>query len=151
MSKVEETLVLLKPDAVSRGLSGRIIARFEQRGLSITGLKMLQLSREQAEKHYREHQGKPFFAELIGFITSGPLIAIVLCGENAVKAVRAMLGATNPLEALPGSIRGDFALTTGSNVVHGSSDLASAMQEINNFFAEDELFRVCSKGMQPEI
>ncbi len=143
MSMMEETLVLLKPDAVARGLCGHIIARFEQRGLTIIGLKMLRLSKEQAEKHYEEHHGKPFFSELINFITSGQLIAMVVCGENAVKVVRSMMGPTNPLEAAPGTIRGDFALTTGNNIVHGSDSLVSATKEIKIFFTENELFRVC--------
>lgn len=105
---MEKTLVLLKPDAVAKGVCGEIIARFEKRGLKIVGLKMLHLSTEQATEHYSEHQGKPFFEELVRFIISGPLVAMVVCGENAVKLTRAMMGATNPLDAAPGTIRRRF-------------------------------------------
>jgi len=136
----ETTLVLLKPDAVQRQLSGEIIRRFEQRNLKVTGLKMLQLTEEQAGKHYAEHHGKPFFPRLVEFITSGPLIAMAISGEGAVQVVRKMMGVTDPSSASPGTIRGDFALTMDKNVVHGSDSLESAAREIRLFFADDELF-----------
>lgn len=137
---MEKTLLLLKPDAVVKGVCGEIIARFERRGLKPIGMKMLQLSREQAEIHYAEHQGKVFFEELIEFITSGPLIAIVLCGENVIKLARVMMGATNPLDALAGTIRGDYATTMRSNIIHGSDGPISAEREIKIFFEDHELF-----------
>jgi nucleoside-diphosphate kinase len=137
---MEKTLVLVKPDGVNKGLCGEIIARFEKRGLKIAGLKMLQLSRELAQKHYGEHQGKPFFDGLVDFITSAPLVAIVVEGENAVPVVRAMMGATNPVDSAPGTIRGDFALTISSNVIHGSDSAASAEREIGIFFAAGEIY-----------
>jgi len=140
MIKVEKTLILLKPDAVDRGLCGEIIARFEKRGLRIAGMKMIQLSKEQAEIHYIEHQGKPFIAELINFITSSPLIAMILEGENAIKVSRAMMGTTNPLDALPGTIRGDFSTNVRKNVIHGSDGLASAQREIEIYFDESEIY-----------
>ena len=136
---MENTLVLLKPDAVAKGVCGEIIARFEKRGLKIIGLKMLQLSREQATIHYSEHQGKPFFHELVTFIISGPLVAIALQGENAVKVVRTMMGSTNPLDAAPGTIRGDLAITIRNNIIHGSDGIVSAKREIKVFFNDSEL------------
>jgi nucleoside-diphosphate kinase len=136
---MENTLVLLKPDAVGRGLCGEIITRFEKRGLRIIGMKMLQLSKEQAKVHYIEHEGKGFLDELITFITSGPLVAMVLQGENAIKLSRTMMGVTNPVEALPGTIRGDFATNVRYNVIHGSDSAASAQREINIFFNENEI------------
>jgi len=139
VKKMENTLVLLKPDAVAKGVCGEIIARFEKRGLKIIGLKMLQLSREQATIHYSEHQGKPFFHELVTFIISGPLVAITLQGENAVKVVRTMMGSTNPLDAAPGTIRGDLAITIRNNIIHGSDGIVSAKREIKVFFNDSEL------------
>ncbi|MBP1765189.1 MAG: Nucleoside-diphosphate kinase [Firmicutes bacterium] len=136
----ETTLVLLKPDAVQRKLSGEIIRRFEQRNLKVTGLKMLQLTEEQAEKHYAEHYGKPFFSQLVEFITSGPLIAVAISGEGAVQVVRKMMGVTDPSSASPGTIRGDFALTMDKNIIHGSDGLESAARELRLFFDDDELF-----------
>lgn len=140
MIKVERTLILLKPDAVDRGLCGQIIARFEKRGLKICGMKMLQLSKEQAENHYIEHQGKPFLTDLIHFITSGPLLAMVLEGENVIKLARTMMGTTNPLDALPGTIRGDFSTNVRKNVIHGSDGLLSAQREIKIYFDEKEMY-----------
>lgn len=137
---MENTLVLLKPDAVAKGVCGEIIARFEKRGLKIIGMKMLQLSREEAAIHYSEHQDKPFFEELVCFITSGPLIAMVLNGENAIKLARTMMGKTNPLEAAPGTIRGDFAINVKNNMIHGSDSLASAKREIKLFFNDIKLY-----------
>ena len=131
---MDRTLILVKPDAFARGLTGEIIARFERKGLKITALKHTTLDRQLAEQHYAEHQGKPFFEELVSFITSGPLVAMVLQGHEAVKAARQVIGATNPLEANTGSIRGDFALEVGQNMVHGSDSDESAEREANLFF-----------------
>jgi len=131
---MSRTLILVKPDAFARGLTGEIIARFERKGLKITALKHTTLDRQLAEQHYAEHQGKPFFEELVSFITSGPLVAMVLEGHEAVKAARQVIGATNPLEANTGSIRGDFALEVGQNMVHGSDSDESAEREANLFF-----------------
>src|SRR4051794_28119991 len=117
---MDRTLILVKPDAFARGLTGEIIARLERKGLRLVALKHMTLDRETAQKHYAEHDGKPFFGELVDFITSGPLVALVLEGHDAVKAARQIIGATNPLESAPGSIRGDFALEVGQNMVHGS-------------------------------
>ena len=137
---MEKTLVLVKPDGVRRGLSGEIIARFEKRGLQIVALKLMQISKTMAEKHYAEHVGKPFFDGLVDFITSGPVVAMVVKGDHAIRAVRAMMGATNPLEAVPGTIRGDFALVMSENVIHGSDGAESAAREIDAFFAFTEIF-----------
>jgi nucleoside-diphosphate kinase len=133
---MDRTLILVKPDAFARGLTGEIIARFERKGLRIVALKQETLSRAVAEQHYAEHAAKPFFGELVDFITSGPLVAMVLEGHEAVKAARQAIGATNPLEAAPGSIRGDFALETGQNLVHGSDANESAAREAALFFPE---------------
>lgn len=137
---MENILILLKPDAVAKGVCGEIIARFEKRGLKIIGMKMLQLSKEQAEVHYNEHRGKPFFEELVTFITSGPLVALAIRGENAVKLVRTMMGTTNPLDAAPGTIRGDFAINMRNNIIHGSDGPMSAEREIKIFFNQSELY-----------
>lgn len=137
---MEKTLVLVKPDGVQKAVIGDIINRFERRGLKIVGLKMMQLTPETAGKHYAEHQGKPFFGELVDFITSGPLVAMVVAGENAIKAVRTMMGATNPLDAAPGTIRGDYALNISNNIVHGSDSPTSAEREIGIFFGTNETF-----------
>lgn len=136
---MEKTLVLVKPDGVARAIAGEIIARFERRGLKLCALKMLKLSRGKAELHYAEHRDKPFFDSLVEFITSGPVVAMVLGGDNAVKAVRTMMGATDPLAAAPGTIRGDYALAVRQNIVHGSDSPASAEREIAVFFAPEEL------------
>jgi nucleoside-diphosphate kinase len=133
---VDRTLILVKPDAFARNLTGEIIARFERKGLRIASLRHMTLDRALAEQHYAEHQGKPFFEELVSFITSGPLVAMVLEGKDAVKAARQVIGATNPLEAAPGSIRGDFAVEVGQNMVHGSDSPESAEREANLFFAQ---------------
>jgi nucleoside-diphosphate kinase len=137
--KIEKTLILLKPDAVIKGVCGQIIERFEKRGFKIVALKMLQLTKEQAEVHYQEHKEKPFFQELVNFIISGPLIAMVISGENAIKASRNMMGSTNPIDAIAGTIRGDFALNVRNNMIHGSDSLISAEKEIKYFFTESEL------------
>jgi nucleoside-diphosphate kinase len=133
---MDRTLILVKPDAFARGLTGEIVARFERKGLRIVALKQETLAREAAQRHYAEHEGKPFFGELVDFITSGPLVALVLEGYEAVKAARQVIGATNPLEAAPGSIRGDFAVEVGQNLVHGSDSNESAAREAALFFPE---------------
>jgi nucleoside-diphosphate kinase len=132
----ERTLILAKPDAYARSLSGEILARFERKGLRPVALRVMTVTTEIAERHYAEHSERPFFGELVEFITSGPLVAMVLEGESAVKAARQLIGATNPLEAAPGSIRGDFALETGQNLVHGSDSPESAAREIGIFFPD---------------
>ncbi len=133
---MDRTLILVKPDAFSRGLTGEIIARFERKGLRIVALKHMQIDSGLAEQHYAEHEGKPFFGELVEFITSGPLVAMVLEGYEAVRAARQVIGATNPLDATTGSIRGDFALEVGQNMVHGSDSDESAEREARLFFPE---------------
>jgi nucleoside-diphosphate kinase len=131
---VSRTLILVKPDAFARGLTGEIIARFERKGLRIVALEQRTLDEGTARQHYAEHEGKPFFGELVDFITSGPLVAMVLEGHEAVKAARQVIGATNPLEATTGSIRGDYALEVGQNMVHGSDSDESATREAGLFF-----------------
>jgi nucleoside-diphosphate kinase len=131
---MDRTLILVKPDAFARGLTGEIVARFERKGLRIAALRHMTMDRELAERHYAEHSGKPFFGELVEFITSGPLVAMVLEGEEAVAAARQVIGATDPLEAAPGSIRGDLAIETGQNLVHGSDSPESARREAELFF-----------------
>src|SRR3954452_2187817 len=126
---MDRTLILVKPDAFERGLTGEVIARFERKGLRIAALKLMQLERELAERHYAEHSEKPFFGELVEFITRGPLVAMVLEGTDAVRAPRQVIGATNPLEAAMGSIRGDFATEVTFNLVHGSDSAESAQRE----------------------
>ena len=133
---MERTLVLAKPDAYARGLSGEILARFERKGLQPVALRVMTVTRELAERHYAEHVEKPFFGELADFITSGPLVAMVLEGRSAITAARQLIGATNPLDAAPGSIRGDLAIATGENLVHGSDSPESAAREIGIFFPE---------------
>src|SRR6185503_4180170 len=133
---MDRTLILVKPDAFARGLTGEILARFERKGLRIVALEQRTLEEDIAVQHYAEHEGKPFFGELVEFITSGPLIALVLEGHEAVKAARQIIGATNPLEAATGSIRGDFALEVGKNMVHGSDSDESAEREAKLFFPE---------------
>jgi nucleoside-diphosphate kinase len=133
---VERTLILVKPDAFARHLSGEIIARFERKGLSLVALQLMTISRELATQHYAEHDGKPFFEELVSFITSGPLVAMVLEGESAIAAARQVIGATNPLEATTGSIRGDYAVAVGQNMVHGSDAPESAAREVKLFFPD---------------
>jgi nucleoside-diphosphate kinase len=136
---VERTLVLIKPDAVSRGLAGEILQRFEARGLTMRAGKLLVVSRELAERHYAEHAEKPFFGELVDFITSAPTLALVLEGEGAIAVVRSTMGATNPAQSAPGSIRGDLALSMPDNLVHGSDSPESAAREVALWFGDDEL------------
>jgi nucleoside-diphosphate kinase len=133
---MERTLILVKPDAFARNLSGEIISRFERKGLRLAALKQMTMNRDLAERHYAEHAGKPFFDELVEFITSGPLVAMVLQGESAIEAARQVIGATNPLQASPGSIRGDFATAVGQNMVHGSDAPESAAREVGLFFPD---------------
>ena len=136
---VERTLVILKPDAVQRGLTGEIIGRLERRGLKIVGLDMRTIDRDVAARHYAEHEGKPFYAGLIDYITSGPVVVMVLEGPNAVVVTRSTMGKTNPVDAAPGTIRGDLALMTGRNLIHGSDAPESAVREVALFFAGREL------------
>jgi nucleoside-diphosphate kinase len=133
---MDRTLILVKPDAFARGLTGEIIARFERKGLTVVALKHMTVTEDLAKRHYAEHEGKPFFSELVEFITSAPLVAMVLEGEEAVTAARQVIGATNPLEATTGSIRGDFAVKVGQNMVHGSDSAESAAREAGLFFPE---------------
>ncbi|MGH8900210.1 MAG: nucleoside-diphosphate kinase [Egibacteraceae bacterium] len=133
---VERTLVLVKPDGVRRCLIGEVISRIERKGLRITHLDLRTVSRELAERHYSEHASKPFFAELVAFVTSGPLAAMVVEGPGAVQAMRGIMGSTDPIEATPGSIRGDFATEIGQNIVHGSDSVDSAKHEIAMFFPD---------------
>jgi nucleoside-diphosphate kinase len=135
----ERTLVLVKPDALARRLAGEILGRLEQRGLEIRAAKLVQVDRELAEEHYAEHRAKPFFDELLEFITSAPTLALVFEGESAISVVRATMGATNPADAAPGTIRGDLALAMPDNLVHGSDSPESAEREIALWFADDEL------------
>jgi nucleoside-diphosphate kinase len=139
MSDTERTLVLIKPDGVQRLLVGRILGRFEERGLKIVGLKLVAVDRELAEEHYAVHRERPFFAGLVDFITSSPLVAVVLEGPNAIAVVRAMVGATRPHEAAPGTIRGDLALETAQNLVHASDGPETAGMELSLWFDAAEL------------
>ncbi|WP_425061078.1 Nucleoside diphosphate kinase [Sporomusa carbonis] len=139
MDAVESTLVLIKPDAVARKICGEIISRFERRGLTLTAMKLLRITPEIAAKHYEEHREKPFYPELLEFITSGPVVAMVLTGPEAIKIVRTMMGPTNPVNAPPGTIRGDYATIMTNNIVHGSDSETSAKREINIYFTEQEL------------
>lgn len=136
---MEKTFVMVKPDGVQRGLVGEVISRLERKGLKIVAIKMLWIKRELAENHYAEHKDKPFFSSLVEYITSGPVVAMVVEGRNAVKVVRSLVGATNPVEAAVGTIRGDFGLDVGRNIVHASDSLQSAEREISLFFDENEI------------
>ena len=136
---MERTLVLIKPDAMQRGLAGEILSRLERRGLRIAALRLFQMEEAMARRHYGEHEGKPFYEGLISYITACPIIAAVLEGSDAVEVVRRTVGATNPAEAEAGTIRGDLALETGRNLIHGSDSPESAKREIALFFREDEL------------
>lgn len=133
---MDRTLILVKPDAFARHLTGEIIARFERKGLRLVALKQMTMTGDLAEGHYAEHAEKPFFGELVSFITSGPLVAMVLEGDRAVEAARQVIGATDPLQASPGSIRGDYAIEVGQNMVHGSDSSESAAREVALFFPE---------------
>jgi nucleoside-diphosphate kinase len=133
---MQRTLILVKPDAFARNLTGEIIARFERKGLRLVAMKLMTMDRELAERHYAEHAGKGFFDELCTFITSGPLVAMVFAGEQAVEAARQVIGATNPLQATTGSIRGDYAIELGQNMVHGSDSVESSAREVALFFPD---------------
>jgi nucleoside-diphosphate kinase len=136
---VERTLIIIKPDAVQRGLTGEILRRFEARGLRIIGMKFMQVSQALAEKHYAVHRERPFFSGLVSYITSSPVVVIALEGTSAVEAARGTIGATNPSKAAAGTIRGDFALEIGRNLVHGSDSVENGQIEVGNFFDESEL------------
>lgn len=136
---MERTFLMVKPDGVQRNLIGEIVSRFERKGFQLVGAKLMNVSRELAEKHYAEHKERPFFGELVDFITSGPVFAMVWEGENVIAVARQMMGATNPKDAAPGTIRGDFGITVGKNVIHGSDSPESAEREISLFFKEEEL------------
>ena len=136
---MERTLVIIKPDGVQRGLAGDIISRFERRGLRIAALKLMQISLELARRHYAVHKGKPFYEPLLQYITSGPVVAMVLEGRDVIGTVRRTMGATNPAQAAPGTIRADLALETGRNLVHGSDSPETATFEIPLFFSDDEI------------
>ena len=136
----ERTLILAKADAVVRGLVGEILARFERRGFTIVGMKMLMVEPERAQKHYAEHDGKPFFKGLVDYITGSPIVAMVIEGNDAIEGCRSTIGATNPIKAAPGSIRGDYGQTIGRNLVHGSDSTESAKREIPIWFEPSEIF-----------
>ena len=136
---MEKTLVLVKPDGVQRGLIGAVIGRIESKGLKIAGLKLIRVSEELAKEHYGEHVARPFFGDLVSFITSSPVVALAVEGDNAVSVVRTLMGGTNPQEADPGTIRGDFGMTIGMNLVHGSDSAESAERELNLFFDKNEI------------
>jgi len=139
MAERERTLVLAKPDAMQRGLAGEVIGRLERRGLKIVGMKLMRIDEALARRHYAEHDGKPFFAGLVEYITSAPVVAVVFDGPSAVQAVRTAIGSTNPADATPGSIRGDFALERGKNLVHASDSVESGQRECALFFKPDEI------------
>tara|TARA_Y100000814_G_scaffold293323_1_gene274414 strand:- start:2490 stop:2942 length:453 start_codon:yes stop_codon:yes gene_type:complete len=147
---MEKTLILLKPDSLQRGLSGEIISRFEKKGFKIIGMKLIKVSKDLAETHYSEHKGKPFFEDLVAFITSSPIIAMVIETQNAINIARNMMGSTNPIDALPGTIRGDFGISVEYNIIHGSDSETSAKKEISLFFNEKELIEY-SKPIQKWI
>ncbi|RJF72726.1 nucleoside-diphosphate kinase [Deinococcus cavernae] len=138
---MERTFAMIKPDGVRRGLTPEILARIHRKGYRVVGLKQMVIPREVAQAHYGEHKERPFFGELVDFITGGPVVAIALEGENAITGWRAMMGATNPANAAPGTIRADFATTTGENVTHGSDSPESAERELGLFFKEGELLK----------
>jgi nucleoside-diphosphate kinase len=140
MTERERTFVMVKPDGVQRGLIGDVVSRFEDRGLKLVAGKFVQIDRDLAERHYAEHEDRPFFDDLVGFITSGPVFAMILEGQDAIAQVRSMMGETDPAESAPGSIRGDFGLDLGRNVVHGSdTEPGSAEREIDLFFDDDDI------------
>jgi len=138
---MQKTLVLLKPDAVQRGLVGEIVSRLERKGLKLVAARLMQVTPDLAHRHYGDHVGKPFFEGLVAFITSGPLMALVVEGDNAMEVVRKTMGATNPQEAAPGTVRGDLAASIGQNLIHGSDSEESAAREIGLFFTPEEIVR----------
>lgn len=146
---MERTFVMIKPDGVKRGLVGELITRIEKRGFKITAMKMLTLTREMSKEHYAEHVNKGFYPKLEEYITSGPVVAMVVEGKNSVSAIRTMMGKTNPLEAAPGTIRGDYAIEIGRNVIHGSDAVESAEREISIYFSQEEInkYQRCDEGL----
>ncbi|WP_431799108.1 nucleoside-diphosphate kinase [Halobacillus andaensis] len=136
---MEKTFLMIKPDGVQRNLIGEVTTKFENKGFKLAGAKLMTIDRALAEEHYGEHKGKPFFEELVNFITSGPVFAMVWEGENVISTARQMMGATNPQEASPGTVRGDYGLTVGKNVIHGSDSQQSAEREIGLFFQNNEM------------
>lgn len=147
---MEKTFLMIKPDGVQRGLIGEIVKRFEQKGFQLVACKLMTVSRQQAETHYAEHKEKPFFGELVDFITSGPVFAMVWQGDQVIALSRLLMGKTNTMDAQPGTIRGDFAVHTGMNIIHGSDSPESAEREINNFFKPEEIVEY-SKSIQQWI
>ncbi len=145
---MEKTYLMIKPDGVQRGLIGEITSRFEKKGFRLVGAKLMQVSRETAEQHYGEHKERPFFGELVDFITSGPVFAMVWEGEDVIATARKMMGTTNPKDAAPSTIRGDYAVNVGKNVIHGSDSPESAAREINLFFKEEELTDYAKSGLE---
>jgi nucleoside-diphosphate kinase len=145
---MERTFIALKPDAVQRGLIGEIITRFEKKGFKLVGLKLAQITRATAEEHYGEHKERPFFKGLVDFITSGPIVAMAWEGDNVVETARKMMGATNPKESAPGTIRGDFSIDLGRNVIHGSDSVTSAERELKIFFSNDELLKSWNRSTE---
>lgn len=137
---MEKTFVMVKPDGIHRGLTGEVIKRLESKGLKLVGMKMIQVSNELAKDHYAEHSDKPFYDDLVNYITSSPVVAMVFEGKNAIGIIRTLVGATNPIEASPGTIRGEFGLEIGRNIVHASDSAQSAEREINLFFNQQEIF-----------
>jgi nucleoside-diphosphate kinase len=138
---MERSLVILKPDAVQRGLVGTILTRLEQRGLKIIGMRLMQIDETLARTHYAEHEGKGFFNDLVSYITSGPVVVLVIAGDNVIEMVRNTVGATNPAKSAPGTIRGDFAVSIGRNLIHASDKPESGEREVRNFFQESELLQ----------
>ncbi|MCA1030519.1 nucleoside-diphosphate kinase [Bacillus timonensis] len=136
---MEKTFLMVKPDGVQRQLVSEVVSRFERKGFQLVGAKLMTIPTELAEQHYGEHKERPFFGELVDFITSGPVFAMVWQGENVIATARQMMGSTNPKDAAPGTIRGDFGLTVGKNIIHGSDSQESAVREIGLFFKEEEL------------
>lgn len=148
---MERSLVILKPDAVQRGLVGTILSRLEQRGLKIVGMKLMQIDEQLARKHYAEHEGKGFFNDLVSYITSGPVVVLVIAGENVIEMIRNTVGATSPAKAAPGTIRGDFAVSIGRNLIHASDKPESGERETANFFQESELLQNFNRTVDPWI
>jgi nucleoside-diphosphate kinase len=143
---MEKTFLMVKPDGVQRNLIGEIVARFEKKGFKLAGAKLMQISKDLAEEHYGEHKERPFFGELVDFITSGPVFAMVWEGENVIATARQMMGATNPNDAAPGTIRGAYGVTVGKNIIHGSDSKESAEREIGLFFNEDDVLSYSKDG-----
>lgn len=145
---MERTFLMVKPDGVQRNLIGEIVTRFEDKGFKLAGAKLMKISKELAETHYGEHKERPFFGELVEFITSGPVFAMVWEGEDVIKIARRMMGETNPADAAPGTVRGDFAMTVGKNIIHGSDSTESAKREIELFFEDEEILTFSKQDSQ---